>query len=311
MSKTFKANPTTDKHNLRKRILEIESNPTTTTTTTSTVTKITSGDVGNGLVVDSSSKLNLDLGEGLTSTSGKVDITVGDGLEINSGKVKVKLDGEIYDGHLEHNLQWGILVSSNVLTASHFNSITWGNTLGKTTAGKIDVKDNSIKPVKLDIANEAMFRAMCVNRTVWVEFANASLTPSVAMGIQFFGNYQSIGISDYDNPQFSIETFNYNGSTALVWYRIHLRGMIKKSSTWVNNDVMANIRNPIYEPKKISARRLPLYDSDGSSDYYTDIEMSLYDGKLAISRILSASGSLQPNSNIDLAGVSWDTLPTA
>ena len=127
----------------------------------------------------------------------------------------------------------------------------------------------------------------------------------------FFGNYQSLGISAYDNPQFSIETFNYNGSNALVWYRIHLRGMIKKSSTWVNNDVMANIRNPIYEPKKISARRLPLYDADGSSDYYTDITMSLYDGKLAISRILSASGSLPPNSNIDLAGVSWDTLSTA
>jgi hypothetical protein len=46
MSKTFKANPTNDKHNLKKRILEIESNPTTTTS--STVTKITSGDVGNG-----------------------------------------------------------------------------------------------------------------------------------------------------------------------------------------------------------------------------------------------------------------------
>jgi len=49
MSKTFKANPTTDKHNLRKRIIEIESNPTTSSS--STVTKITSGDVGDGLEV--------------------------------------------------------------------------------------------------------------------------------------------------------------------------------------------------------------------------------------------------------------------
>ena len=187
MSKTFKANPTTDKHNLRKRILEIESNPTTTTTTTSTVTKITSDDVGNGLVVDSSSKLNLDLGPGLSSTSGKVDITVGDGLEIVGDKVKVNFD--VSDaGHLKYDATYGIIVKSNVLTARNLApSVTWGDTLEfNTSTLRIEVKDYSIKPVKLDIANEAMFRAMCVNRTVWVEFANASLSPSVAMGIHFF-----------------------------------------------------------------------------------------------------------------------------
>ena len=49
MSKTFKANPTTDKHNLRKRIIEIESNPTTSSS--SLVTKTISEDVGSGLEV--------------------------------------------------------------------------------------------------------------------------------------------------------------------------------------------------------------------------------------------------------------------
>ena len=186
MSKTFKANPTTDKHNLRKRILEIESNPITTTTTTSTVTKITSDDVGNGLVVDGD-KLNLDLGPGLSSTSGKADITIGDGLEIVGDKVKINFD--VSDaGHLKYDATYGIIVKSNVLTARNLApSVTWGDTLEfNTSTLRIEVKDNSIKPVKLDIANEAMFRAMCVNRTVWVEFANASLSPSVAMGIHFF-----------------------------------------------------------------------------------------------------------------------------
>ena len=92
MSKTFKANPTNDKHNLKKRILEIESNPTTTTS--STVTKITSDDVGDGLVITEDTKLNLNLGDGLKIDGAKkIQVDVGDGLEIGSGVVKIKTNG--------------------------------------------------------------------------------------------------------------------------------------------------------------------------------------------------------------------------
>ena len=306
MSKTFKANPTTDKHNLRKRILEIESNPTTTTTTT--VTKITSADVGDGLVV-TDDKLNLSLGNGLGITSGDIDVKVGYGLQIVSNEINF----------LQSNSHFAITTSGIKLASGKISEwelrndiwldgTTGGNTIEGGNGTKIGIKDGSIKPVKLDILNEPMFMAMCVNRTVWREFADSSLSPSSAMGFQYHGDFQGLGVAAYDNPQFSVETFHYDGSTRLDWYRIHLRGIIKKSLSMVNNEIMARIWNLDYRPKKISSRRLPLYDVDGSSESYTDISMSIYDGKLAL-KILNASGNLLPGSNIDLAGVSWDTLP--
>ena len=118
MSKTFKANPTNDKHNLKKRILEIESNPTTTTS--STVTKITSGDVGDGLVITEDTKLNLNLG---------------DGLEVVGNKVGINY----YTNHFVYEEQYGLYVKNGALNASLFLANTWGDGLTAGTSGKVNL----------------------------------------------------------------------------------------------------------------------------------------------------------------------------
>jgi len=294
MSKTFKANPTTDKHNLRKRILEIESNPTTTTTTTSTTTlvqKITSGDVGDGLVVNDDDKLNLSLG---------------DGLKIDDDK-KIQLSfSETESGHLKYDTTYGIIVKSNVLTARHLApSVTWGDTLERNTSTfLIEVKDYSIKPVKLDIANEAMFRAMCVNRTAWINFQSFGSTAG-GIDIQLNNYFYS------SDAQYSVETFHYNDSTRLDWYRVHLRGRVSKQTMWVDSDVMAVINNSALRPDKSTSRRLSIYDFDGPTDKHTSITVSInpLSGNIYIDEIRDASNHFYLTSYVDLGGVIFETRP--
>ena len=340
MSKTFKANPTTDKHNLRKRIIEIESNPTTT----SSVTKITSDDVGDGLEVSSDDKLNLNLGDGLEIDSGKVKVklfpgqleyisglglkisdssldgnnfnpstwsdgltadsygkvslNVGNGLEIDDDKVQLN-----FAGHLKYDTTYGTLVKSDVLTARNFHSgYTWGDTLERTTDFLIDVKNNSIKPDKLDIVNEPMFRAMCVNRTAWINFQAADTTAS-GIDIKFNTGFHSA------DAQYSVETFHYNDSTRMTWYRIHLRGRVKYAGFWADGHPMAVITKSDYRPPTQTSRKLALFDSDGPTDYYTNITVTISTdtGNIAINEIRDASSQLHTHSFVDLGGVVFET----
>ena len=120
MPKTFKSNPTDDKNNLRKRIKKIEETPLTATSTTTTeIVKLTNDDIGDGLVINDDDKLNLDLGDGLSSVSGKVAI-------------------DYFIGHFEYITGLGLKIVDYQLDVSLFNPSTWGDGL-TSNSNKVEV----------------------------------------------------------------------------------------------------------------------------------------------------------------------------
>ena len=74
MSKTFRANPTSDKHNLKGRVNDIEATP-----------------ARGGLTTD-------DIGDGLVLKDKKIEVSIGNGLVIDSGKINVELDHQPFVG---------------------------------------------------------------------------------------------------------------------------------------------------------------------------------------------------------------------
>ena len=178
----------------------------------------------------------------------------------------------------------------------------------------------SIVSGKINLA-DTVFKHLCVNRTKWLKIGGTGSTDD----IRFVGAYVTHDPTYYYTPDYMIETFHYYGTDALVWYKIYMRGKIKKNYAGIaTNDTFITVASD-YRPKKESSYRVPLYDSDSKPSYRQGLTIKLTpsDGNMTTlnTEIQSYKGkSSSPywetethligsgSSNFDLSGVSWTTL---
>jgi hypothetical protein len=295
MTKTFRANPTNDKYKLKSRIATIES---TSDTSTSDITLASSG----GL-------------EKNTDGSYKVKVSATGGFEIGSAGLQMK-ENSVNPAHMtnHHALDIGGLEMTTTDPKNRMKIKLHGTSLETSSSGlKLGtIPDNTIKPTQLDLSS-SIFKLFCVERSSWTDFSSTSDINFISGWVAF-----STG-SSYYRPQYLVEKFNYYGGSSHVWYRLYLRGTIKKtpsSTIWVNEEKFAIITNTAYRPFRSTNWSLPFFDADNIPAWRQRMEIYIpgrdsgaLAGYMSLLQLNPAGHSIKGNSNFDLSNISFDTLP--
>jgi hypothetical protein len=217
-----------------------------------------------------------------------MDSIKGDGLNVVSNKLKLHYN----TGHFTYSEGLGLYVKNGGLNASLFNASTWGIGVFPGTSGVVDVRHG------------------CSDRTPWSNFSTVG-----AVSLNSNWTYITTSADLYYPPQYMIETFNYIGSLLHTWYRIHLRGKVKKiSGDWVLSETVASINTAAYIPFRSSSWSQPLYDSDSTPSRRAHLEIAVHGrnwASLSKSGLITLSdleNTISGTSNFDLSSISFDTL---
>jgi hypothetical protein len=295
MTKTFRANPSSDKYKLRSRVSTIETTPST------------KGDI------------SLKSGGGLEKHSdGSYKLKISDtgGFQVGSAGLELKKQS-VTPLHMtnSHALDTGGLEMVTTADQSRMKIKLDGTSLETSSSGlKLKtIPDNTITPIQLNLSS-SIFQLFCVERTSWTDFG----APGSTAGVKFVGDWVSFDTVHHYRPQFLVEKFNYYGGSPLVWYRIYLRGAIKKApgaAKWGDTEIFGFV-STAYKPSRILNFNVPFFDSDNTPSWRQtmvisiegkgDSSLSGYMRTLQINPV--GAHTITNHSHFFLNDISFDTL---